>query len=128
MKKFLLFFLIFISISALNAKVTSIDKYDMIYSAKDKKCTLYKNGHKISLIDKKYKEKNLITPYTCAALQLDNYRGCRIEKGSENITAYAFSFGVYGKQTKLLFAYKMAVPTVNGYLKLKCSRKSFNFK
>jgi len=125
MIKYIFFFSIIISV--LNAKVLPVDRYNLIYSAKSKKCTLYKNGKKIDLLDKKYKEKNMTTPYTCSTIQISNYRGCRIVKGSESITAYAFSFGVYGEQTKLLFGYKVAVPSVNAFLKLKCSRESFNF-
>ncbi|WP_041675101.1 hypothetical protein [Sulfurimonas autotrophica] len=123
MERIFFLFVCSISFSILMAN----DNYMIKYNGKSKKCFAYKNNKEISLIDKKFKSDKVTTPYTCLAIQVENYRGCRIKNGSEHITAYAFSFGSYGEKTKFMVGYKVAVPYVDAFLKLECSKEHFNF-
>ena len=119
-------FFLFIYLSSISLLAANIH-YRFVYNAKDKKCIAYKNNKKIPNIDKKLKIK-FHSPYTCSYIQIQNYRGCKIKRGSESITAYAFSFGSYGAKTKLMVGFMVAAPSVDASLELQCSKKKFNFK
>ena len=98
------------------------DIYVLKYS-KDANCTLYKNGKKVPVFDKRFKRKAPKSGFTCNAIQKEHYNDC-IVITSKNTTAQVFAFGTY-EYTNLVIAFKTPTPYISGMMKVQCT-KSLN--
>ena len=118
MKKSLL--LVTLTILLSNSSLVAYDTYKLEYT-EDKNCTLIKNGKDTALFDKRFEKKKPHNPYTCFAIQKEQYNECRIIK-KKNIKALVFSYGSYD-YTNLLMAIQSPTKHTDAFLEVKC-RKS----
>jgi len=96
------------------------DNYTLSYDGKTGKCLLTKNNKKINLLDKRFHKKQLNSPYTCASMQKEQYKSCKIIK-QNNVTALALGYGAY-KRTNFILAIQNTSKGLNASIEVECSK------
>lgn len=96
------------------------DIYELKFSSENN-CSMTKNSENVPLFDKRFKSKKPISPYSCDAIQKEQYNDCNILTKT-NISALYFGYGAYGS-TNLIIAFKNSNPSKDSSIKITCTKK-----
>jgi len=109
-------FALFFAFSLLGAN----DIYTLSFDTQDKNCTLTKNSEPIELFDPRFEKKRPKSPYTCYAIQKEQYVDCK-RVDFKNTSAQMLSFGQYD-YTNLIIAFHNPHESVASSLTIECTK------
>ena len=99
---------------------SDVDIYKLNYNGKTQTCSLTKNSKKIDLYDKRFKKKSPAYSYTCASVQKERYKSCKIIQ-QKNVTAVALTYGAY-ERTNFILAFQGTQKRIDANMEAQCTK------